>query len=439
MRRHAAGALLAWAGMAMALGVPQAVAEEDEDDAVAAPAGPVTTRKTAAISISEYSKAHAAIFHDAVAAVRKHQGYDPVDLGTVLNAGGDAEALSNLKTAQAFNQAGRAALGEGEFLDASEQFESAARLMEQNFGLLTDPAEYRTLLLELGAAHANGGDEEAALPWLRQAARMKADPALANMGAKGKALYEKVKAEVEGSGFGAVTIETEPPHAEIFVDGRYRGVAPQTVAGLFPGKHLFVFAHEGYAKKTVPISVNAEGGAPLEHESTLEPARKKILLDQLVPKLQSEAKAIGPDNRKGGEAIQKVGSLLFAEVALLIEASGDVAKQKRVKMYLFDTRSQQLLNTVDQTIDWSYRNRKAIRAAVDELLDIDYVAALGGETKIDPDVRGGGGGIATKWWFWTLVTVGVAGATAGIILATQSDDEAPPFTKDGTGAIVLQF
>ena len=99
-----------------------------------------------------------------------------------------------------------------------------------------------------------------------------------------------------------------------------------------------------------------------------------------------------------------------------------------------------LLNKVEDTVDWTYRNRKAIRAMVAKLLDFDYLEALGADVTEIPEGPVEQAEIYEEWWFWTIIGVAVVGVGAGVGLGLGlNQDEPPPYSKDGSGALVLRF
>jgi PKD repeat protein len=54
---------------------------------------------------------------------------------------------------------------------------------------------------------------------------------------------------------GSLAVITNPPGAEIFVDGVFKGVSPVSIAGLAPGGHTVLLTLEGYTNATTNISL----------------------------------------------------------------------------------------------------------------------------------------------------------------------------------------
>ena len=427
-------AAVAWLALA-ALTASMALLGEE---GAARAAEPEARRVVVVIDISADSAAHAAIEHDVSRALRKNPAWVVKDLNDVLNAGGEVEDRTNIGTAQSFREAGERALEASDALDAIDQLESATQLMEKSYAFLRDPADYGDALLLLGRARLESGDAAGARATLEKAAMVRADPARVTLDAATASRFEEVRAEVEALPLGAVEVVTEPPYAEVYVDGRFKGITPTTVAGLTEGTHLLSLFKAGSVRQTGRARVSSAGLGHAEFE--LAPARRQLLLTQLRERLPEEVRsALGPE-RVGGDGVRDVGGLLASENALVVRSTGPRAR-KEVSLFLFDTRTLRLLSHVSGTIDWSYRNRRAVAELVERVLDFDYAVALGGTsqaTATKPD-EAEDGGIIEAWWFWTIIgAVVVGGATAGIVVGTQPKERSP-YGKDGTGAVVLQF
>ena len=405
---------------------------------VLAMAGAATavTRPVAVVDISDDSSGAAeAILYEAAFALARVPGYDVKDVDAILNAGAAANQMSDVRTAQGFHKVGVEAFAGGKYEEAVEQLESAARLMEQSYAFLSDFSEYGAVLLELAAAKLRA-NEEGAEATFERAAIIKADLSATTLPQEFAQQYEEAKARVKTRALGAIEITSSPAHAEVWVDGRFRGIAPTTVAGLREGEHYVVVRRTGYLPKT--IIARAKAGEPSEHAVELTASRKKPLLDQLRQRLGEDIDNLDTDRTKGGDGVRQLGSLLFSELGVVIKTSGPPAA-KQLDMYFFHAPTRTLLNEVHAKLDWSYRNRKAIQRLVQQLVDIDFVKALGGDTTDPIADNADDGAVVTKWWFWTIIGVVVAGgATVAAVLLTQEDDT-PPFSKNGTGALVIQF
>jgi serine/threonine-protein kinase len=71
-----------------------------------------------------------------------------------------------------------------------------------------------------------------------------------------------------GRGPGPLLVESRPPGAKVFVDGRLVGTTPTSVAGLGAGEHAVRLEHEGY--RNWSSSVRIEGSEPSRVTASLE-------------------------------------------------------------------------------------------------------------------------------------------------------------------------
>jgi len=393
--------------------------------------GEHSAREVAIVDLSADTRENAQVRHEVIRAVRRHAGYEVRNSDSILNAGAEADEQANIRTAMAFKEAGIEALERGDASEASDQLENAAGLIERNFGQLPEVKSYRELLLILGDAQLFAGLREVARETFKRAALFRARPgdARRGMSEKGEAALNDAVAEMAEAAPGAISLTTSPAHAEVWLNGRYKGITPKTVAGLPAGKHILVIRKPGYVRQT--LKVRADPDELTTYSFDMEPSRKKPVWDQLRITLEEEVLATGLDTPEGGRGVEQLGSVLLAEFGLVIRCGGQDSG-KEVELSLYDPRSRRLLNRVTQNIDWTTRNRSDIESLVEELMTIDLVAALGGAS--DPGV--GDGRLYKKWWFWTAVAAGVAGVTTAIVLAASPEE---PLPKPTEGTIVLTF
>lgn len=393
------------------------------------------SRVIAVIDVSADTRDHHGIAHDVNLALRRKSAWIVKDLNTVLNEGEEAEDQSNIKNAENMANAGQAALDDGDVREAARQLEASVSAMAQSFAYLPEFKRYRRALLMLGSAHLRAGDRDAAKEAFWRAANQGASADEVPLDDVSTALLQEVLGEHELAALGAVEVSTDPPHAEIYVNGRFKGISPTTVAGLSVGEHIVTLFKHGWVRTTSKMRVTSDA---IEATSfRLEPARKRLILTQMQTALQSEVDTALGESGLGGDGVRDVAGLLFSETALVIRSSGP-GDLKKVELFLFDSRTRRLINHVESTIDWTYRNRKAVRALVDRVLDFDLVEALGGDvTQVSRD--GDDESVLNAWWLWTIVGVVVAGGVAaGVYFGTVSEPESP-FAKDGAGAVVISF
>ncbi len=413
----------------------------------AAPRSP-DARPLVVVDLSPDAKENAELLLALRVAVADHtnkrgeRDYQVHDVNASLNAGGETRDRQNVATAQGISQAGKASFDAKDYRDAADQYESAKKLYEESLAVVDQPAvTYPAVLLALGESQTLSGDRKGALATFAEAAIWGADSD--RLGATARALFEQATKDVAARPFGGVDIATDPSFAEVFVDGKFRGISPlatKDLRDLVVGPHLVTVSKAGYERVTSRIDLAKD--KPLHRELKLPMARRKLLLDELKPKLGKElaaAESAGdPMEGKGGDAVAQLGTLFRAETVLVTRMEGPPAA-KRLTLALFHVPTQRLVaHRVVEGLDATAGKSDALAAAVAATFDIDWVTALGG--KENKGGKAASGSIVGKWWFWTIIGVAVAGGVTAAVLATQSSESPPPFAKaPGTGAMVLRF
>ena len=403
-----------------------------------------TARTTVVIDLSADEKENAEFMLEVRRAVAEHRtkrgsaDFTLIDVNGPLNAGGETKDRTNIATAQGFAQAGKASADRKDWVDAADQYESARKLFEESLAVSEDPAAiYGPLVVKLGEAQLLGGDVAASKDPFQQGVFWGAPDT--GLDAKAKAAYQAAKDEVASLAKGTVQVNTDPPYAEVFLDGKFVGVSPLRLVDIPVGVHIATISKPAYERATARLDVKVDKTA--HKDVKLAAARRKLIFDGMRPKLEKDVLAATiPGSVKwgmGGDAVVELGTLFRSEVSVIAKVTGP-PETKTLELFVFHVPSQRLVATSETPgIDWSFQNGRAVTAAVQKALDIDWVRKLGGEVE---GPRKESGGITSKWWFWTLIGVAVAGGTTAVVLATQGDDAPPPFeTTKGTGAVVMSF
>jgi len=59
------------------------------------------------------------------------------------------------------------------------------------------------------------------------------------------------------AGTGSLAVTSDPPGAEIYIDGGFKGVSPVTISGLNPGTHILSVTLQGYSNTSANITITA--------------------------------------------------------------------------------------------------------------------------------------------------------------------------------------
>lgn len=252
---------------------------------------------------------------------------------------------------------------------------------------------------------------------------------------------EKVRQSLDGAPQGQLSITSEPPGAQVFVDGDYVGVAPTVMNGLIAGEHYVTFKKLGYKRglRIAQVTANTQG----QTSGKLQRADKYLLVEQAVAKV-----APGMGQARLNPVIDNLRETLFLDHGVFVRIEprgtatlpgGDKAEDFTLTAFLYDLRSRTLLSTKTGKIRLIGGAPEGNSAATKLAEDVYEGIRYDGELEAPTD-----GGLAgtppprplyKRWWFWTTLGVIVAGGAAalGVGLATRA-----PSCPDGhvcTGAI----
>ena len=194
---------------------------------------------------------------------------------------------------------------------------------------------------------------------------------------------------------------------------------------------------QGYARVGKKVTPKGDDSGNVKVEIELQAARKKAVLEGLLPGLQKEF-----GQPTAGKTVAQLQGTLLVDYVVLFRASGE-ADKKKVDLTLYSLTSGRLLAQKSLVVDWTERSRESKDKVIElarQVLDVDLQEAVtiqDGPTTPVPE----SGGIHTKWWFWTIIGVVVAGGAVGLGVALSRKKDAPEGTpSDGsTGGILLRF
>jgi tetratricopeptide (TPR) repeat protein len=398
-------------------------------------------RSVAVLKIGPDSPHAAAIWTEIrrVTNSKSIDGYKVVNLHNLLNANGETEARDTLEKGLAFAKAGKASLSAGDTEKAILQMEDAVSKIESSFVYLTSLKAYRNLLYNLAAAYLKKGDGAKAKAKFKRAALMRAKAPAGQEDTAAGAALQQARQLMRGKKRGGIKVLTDPGRAEVYVNGVFKGVTPLTLSadvGPRAGQHIVTLKKLGYVRQTEVVNVTS--GQQTTVLTELPFARQYILLQQILKKLPAAFANATKSKRTASPTVKRIGEVFGCDVTIIINVTGP-ANAAKVSTKIFDTAARRLLNQVDGTIDWSYRNRNAVKRMVRKLIDFDYASALGASKGSNVPVVVKKYSITDRWWFWTIVGAAVIGATAGTVYGVLTAKPEPFYPKDGSGAVVLQF
>lgn len=349
---------------------------------------------------------------------------------------GRLEGRESLVLAEFYLGPGRKRLEEGRVLyeraapdQAIPLLEDAVRSLSRGMAGAGDPQDLVEALLLLGLSHFSMGEEAEAKRAFGRVVVL--DPGFAldpvNYPPRMVEFFGKTRDSTLVRGSGSISVQSEEPGAEVWIDGRLQGVTPIEVKDLPHGDHfLLVKDDEGRRFfKEVPVRVG--------HTATLEPPLHQRTITQPASTESERAHQVRSLFRALGEHIDT--DLVLVGGTL----SGD-----RVGIQLYATRSENF----SRPIVFSLQGDSPSSAALDlvpsltafitdtgslrsdrvspEVLPLDVSAnpVLGSLLlDPDPDVQVITEKVGPRWYVWTGAAVLAAGGTATAVWAVAGEHD----------------
>lgn len=213
--------------------------------------------------------------------------------------------------------------------------------------------------------------------------------------------FDRARARALSGARGTLIVETDPPGAEVYIDGRSYGPSPATAEGLLVGAHYVTVKELGYEKLIARAEVSS-GRAREEHYALAPNARAQLILSE-----SSQAAIRGElGEQRAGEAIRSLGNTLVAAqivVGVLRPAAGG---RVHVQLYLYHVTTRLLQASQEATVSLDEAGmERARQLATDLYAGVDL---SGGIAAPDDPLVGRQPELYEQWWFWTAIGAGVA-------------------------------
>ncbi|MBI2893637.1 MAG: PEGA domain-containing protein [Deltaproteobacteria bacterium] len=225
--------------------------------------------------------------------------------------------------------------------------------------------------------------------------------------------FEQAQERLRRIARGSIEVRTEPEGAEVFVDGRSRGASPLVIEGLRVGDHYVTIKLPGYEKFAARLSVARDFQQTYEYQ--LERSDQFVVLQQALRRVPPE---IGAE--RAGPAIRELRDVLFVDQVVLGKID-DQAGQLAIDVCLYDLRTGLRLKQLRLNGRLSEPNSLADLAR--RLYSgVDLRGFVEAPPPPPPPPPPPSRSVFTKWWFWGIVGVVVAG---GLVVYGFSDELAP--------------
>ena len=390
-------------------------------------AGPAAAADGPFVTVVDLSADEAApreIAHDVSRAVKRLEQVRYRDANETLHIGGEDIHVNNVKGGDTALRSAKKKLDEKRWDDAAEDLETSVSSYLSSFAVKLDQEQISEAMVLLGVAYQLSGDKKGAVKAYVRATefRPRDEHDLSAFPGAVADQYGKARAGVLARAQISYEVRTTPPHAEVWVNGRYAGLSPTFIAG-YPGPQYIRVDKHGYARFG-KVEQMDKGGDVVEVE--LEPARRKPAWDSIKERLADVfLGAVEPND------LTELQGLTASSTAVIMLATGTREKMK-VQLALANLNGRQVVNRVDLDLPWMRRDKDALDA---------LVAKLFKAPEVPPDSRGPkvvSDSVFRKWWFWAVI----GGAAVGSVTAwwlLSDEDPIPPKYPAGTGGLVIKF
>lgn len=376
------------------------------------------------IDLSAEGSPEREISHDIGRALKADDKVRYRDPDESLNVGAEDADVTNIRSGRSFLRAGRKSLEAKDWAQAAEDLEGAVTSYLSSYAHAAEEDPIEEALLLHGVALLKAGQKErAAKAFVRGVEfRPRFEMDLSSYGADVVTAYKAAREAVALRPDVTFEVRSSVPNAEVWVNGRYFGLAPAFVKSSAGPQYIRTSKH-GFARagRMMQIKDN-DSVVPFE----LVPARRKAAWDALRGRLAEVFEGAVEAND-----LSAAQGLLNANMAVIVHCSGTREKMT-VQVALANLAGRQVLKRIKREMSWLRRDKAVIDSMMQEL----FVAPdmpMGSE---GPTVRTES--VLKKWWFWTLIGGVVAGSVTAAVLLGDSEP-APPKYAPGTGGLVLKF
>jgi hypothetical protein len=246
---------------------------------------------------------------------------------------------------------------------------------------------------------------------------------------RSRSVFEEVRDETLSGARGSLRIETEPPGAEVYVDGRFVGAAPTRAEGLLAGDHYVTLKMVGYRRQVQRVTVQTDFEDTASFE-LIQMENAPLLRDALT----SARQEMGQTRIGGG--MRDLWSLLLIDQVIL----GDLSRvgnsdEFDLTLFVYDLRTSHGLRRLQRRIQWEAGSLSTVEQLTAELYrDVDLSGRIRPTEEPTPEPPRQPDPFYRTWWFWSIIGAVVVGTTIGVA-STVNPDQLP----EGIGAMAAPF
>lgn len=312
---------------------------------------------------------------------------------------------------------------DAEVEEALSKFNGALNLLEKRIDSLHDYTLLATALFNVGCSWKMLEEDDKAKEHFLKLLAINPDYEAGDwIDDDTRDFFDSVKSKVMIQPLGELSVTSEPEGATVYLNGRIAGMTPLKLDGVTAGKHYWRIHKNGYRDIGGIVNVREESTAKVKETlAAADGAEMVPEWERMVPSAFGSAammkKAV--DIGKAG----KIDRMFLLQTK--VETSEEEGTMVKVEMRMVNPgkaafKEERTSFSLPSSGDMS--RSEDLRTALDNLFSDDYgynpvssiVSGSLGEDDGDGDDDGG---VATKWWFWTIIgTVVAGGVTTGCLL-----------------------
>lgn len=239
-------------------------------------------------------------------------------------------------------------------------------------------------------------------------------------GEESRDVFDRARLSVTNGHRGDLVVETDPPGAEIYIDGQSYGPSPIRAEALLEGGHYVTIKEVGHLKQIIRAEVQGNRDNVSSITLTPNPGAELIGSERVQDGLRAEL-----GEQRAGDFIRRLGSSLRTRQVIVGVLRPDGGRVQ-VHLYLYHMTTYLLQAEQEVTLSVDEAGVAEVAAATTRLYEgVDLHGGI--EAPDDPDdplIAGPQPEFYEQWWFWVAAVGGavvVASAiAAGATIADQS-------------------
>jgi len=245
-------------------------------------------------------------------------------------------------------------------------------------------------------------------------------------GPESREIFDRVRLRTINGGRGTLIVETEPPGAEVYIDGRSYGPSPVRADGLLAGGHYVTVKEINHLKQIVRAEVRGARETTERIVLDANPRAQLIASESVQNHLRGEL-----GEARAQETIQSVGHILGTQQLIIGVIRPTAGSSVHVQLYLYHMRTQHLQASQEATLTVDEAGMdQAAEVAVELYQGVDLEGGI--EAPEDTtEIVARQPEIYEQWWFWLATVGGAAVLAAGIIGGAVVAGDASQGPADG--------